>query len=373
VKLHTILTVSFLILLPTSAITSSSTGEIRIEFQPKHELRYFKPSPRSVPAKLTTESKDALERNGYVHFAWIVVTQVLTTCWGDKCKTSFKCDNLSTHEDFTAEIIAKAPGYGGDLVVLTADKTPRLQLHEGVKLGKCTYRDKGQWIGGSGGFWQPGSCREWETVHGQDCAIYSAGEIWRLDKEHEVETHRQQLASIKEQWTRNQEKYIALEGAYKAEFQRTVAERVDRNAGPGPFAMKVGGKYGFADKNEKEKNRRIVIEPQFTDCVIPYFSEGLQAVAIGEGEKQLWGYIDRTGNWVIRPSYKEAGQFYDGLADVRVNDKKGYIDKQGNFVIKAQFDTTWEFIDGIAKVKVGGRIGYVNKAGEILIQPEELE
>jgi hypothetical protein len=49
-----------------------------------------------------------------------------------------------------------------------------------------------------------------------------------------------------------------------------------------------------------------------------------------EGGK--WGYIDKTGKYIINPQFDEAMGFNEGLASVRIGDKWGYIDKNGKFV-----------------------------------------
>jgi WG containing repeat len=65
------------------------------------------------------------------------------------------------------------------------------------------------------------------------------------------------------------------------------------------------------------------------------FSEGLANVslrkAVGE---QIWGYIDHTGQFVIKPQFQQAEPFYDGLAQVVIDNKSAYIDKAGHFVWK---------------------------------------
>ena len=65
-------------------------------------------------------------------------------------------------------------------------------------------------------------------------------------------------------------------------------------------------------------------------------SEGLCAAADTAG---LWGFIDRTGNWRIKPQYLAAEPFVNGKAKVFVNaakkpnsvklPKEKYIDPQG--------------------------------------------
>jgi hypothetical protein len=45
-----------------------------------------------------------------------------------------------------------------------------------------------------------------------------------------------------------------------------------------------------------------------------------------------WGYIDTHGTMVIEPSFDNAGEFGDGLAEVEVAGKRGYINVSGAFV-----------------------------------------
>jgi hypothetical protein len=66
-------------------------------------------------------------------------------------------------------------------------------------------------------------------------------------------------------------------------------------------------------------------------------------------EKGKYGYIDRTGRVIIPPKFKEAGNFSDGLARVRLNEAEqryGYIDTSGRVVIPPQFDQVGDFFEG---------------------------
>jgi HEAT repeat protein len=63
------------------------------------------------------------------------------------------------------------------------------------------------------------------------------------------------------------------------------------------------------------------------------FSEGLANVSIRKGVgEEIWGYIDHTGQFVIKPQFQQAKPFYNGLAQVVVDNKLAYIDKTGRFV-----------------------------------------
>ncbi|MGC4052210.1 MAG: WG repeat-containing protein [Paludibaculum sp.] len=68
------------------------------------------------------------------------------------------------------------------------------------------------------------------------------------------------------------------------------------------------------------------------------FSEGLAAVAqmTGPSRRSHWGFIDRTGRFVIEPKYFYVSSFSEGLALVSVGGKygsTGYIDQFGNFAV----------------------------------------
>jgi WG containing repeat len=93
-------------------------------------------------------------------------------------------------------------------------------------------------------------------------------------------------------------------------------------------------------KNENRKiasltlvfSRPVVIRAQYADA--KSFSEGLAAVAINSsGDQKKWGFIDRQGEWIIKPQFQSANSFDGGLAAVNCDDYsrncKAYIDKAG--------------------------------------------
>ncbi|EAH9640326.1 WG repeat-containing protein, partial [Campylobacter coli] len=54
---------------------------------------------------------------------------------------------------------------------------------------------------------------------------------------------------------------------------------------------------------------------------------------------------------------------------VKLNGKYGFIDKNGEFVIKPNFDDAWYFREGLAKVGLNGKYGFIDKSGKIVIEP----
>ena len=47
---------------------------------------------------------------------------------------------------------------------------------------------------------------------------------------------------------------------------------------------------------------------------------------------------------VVKPQYENAEWYSNGMVAVKVGDKWGFIDKSGNMVIKPQFDDAWHFV-----------------------------
>lgn len=78
------------------------------------------------------------------------------------------------------------------------------------------------------------------------------------------------------------------------------------------------GKTGFVNLQGHEQ-----IKPQFKKALD--FSEGLAAVQSGK----LWGVIDKAGRWILKPTYDDIESFYRGRAAVRLKNKYATIDKTG--------------------------------------------
>jgi len=135
-----------------------------------------------------------------------------------------------------------------------------------------------------------------------------------------------------------------------------VAKYSDKNS-PGNYIA------GFIDKSGD-----FVIEPKFRDA--KDFYEGLAPVKAKENGK--WGYIDKSGEFVIKPQFDDADIFSSGVAAVKVNDKWGYIDKTGNFTIKPSFDEPTRFVEGLAVLKSQdtGKIGYMDITGNFVVAPQ---
>jgi len=83
--------------------------------------------------------------------------------------------------------------------------------------------------------------------------------------------------------------------------------------------------FGFIDKNNK-----LILSYEYQTEIWAYFSDELCPAYIWTDRKSwktLWGYIDKTGEWVIKPQFSIAGNFKDGVAVVEINGLYGVISR----------------------------------------------
>ncbi len=113
------------------------------------------------------------------------------------------------------------------------------------------------------------------------------------------------------------------------------------------------------------------------------------------------GFIDKYGNWVIRPSYDDASEFFAGFARINDGGMEGLINEQGEVIMPCEWDgiqwscnrcvsvkkderwmiltmkrelissTFWEdagtFSNGYCKVKQNGLWGFIDEEGRLAI------
>ena len=337
----------------------SACASTPVTFTPAEDLRECRLSPRDRPAAVVQRADRSLNRNDIMVIGWITRTDSLKTCWGSECDASFQCPASPAQKDIIREMTALAASYGGDVLELTADQ--ELAVRPVRKPGTCRSgietpgRDTGhdEQTGASAqGTGLGEKCTEQNAVHGRECAVISSGTVWRYGNPEEL------IPLIRSCKFRSMKKAYA---STRGEADRRSSDDVKH--GGNPFRIRSNNKFGFAVQGGS-----IIIEPQFTDAKSA-FSEDLGAVAIGEKDDKRWGFIDRTGKWVIRPAYDDADAFHEGLAAVKVKDRYGYIDKKGKFIFKPQFDEASRFSRGIAKVTFGSKDAFINKAGDIFTEP----
>lgn len=135
-------------------------------------------------------------------------------------------------------------------------------------------------------------------------------------------------------------------------------------------------------------NNEIIIPFKFADA--KDFSEGLAMVGVQKGYFATWlgrvpkiayGFIDKSGSFVIEPTFADqsisnGSGFKEGLAvmgaersDNLYPNKFGYIDKTGKWVIKPIYTEANDFINGVAIIQTDDGYGAINKLGEIIVEP----
>ncbi|MBS1794175.1 MAG: WG repeat-containing protein [Acidobacteria bacterium] len=143
-----------------------------------------------------------------------------------------------------------------------------------------------------------------------------------------------------------------------------------RNADP-LYRFIRNGKAGYIDGTGK-----IVVAPtlRYYGNSGDEFFDGLLLTGVGDGP-----YIDRTGRVALRTGYYRNWEFSEGLAAAVAEDngRWGYIDKTGKFVISPRFEwslqnSVYSFSDGLAMIEVGERYGYIDRTGEFVIEPRFL-
>ncbi|MBP1673035.1 MAG: hypothetical protein H6Q25_850 [Bacteroidetes bacterium] len=92
----------------------------------------------------------------------------------------------------------------------------------------------------------------------------------------------------------------------------------------------------------------------------------IKLIPVKSDEK--WGYINKKGEYVINPQFKDADFFRDGLAKVTGPDGKvGFIDEKGKYKIATQYKDATPFSDGLAfVVNDGGYPTCIDKSGKTI-------
>ena len=107
----------------------------------------------------------------------------------------------------------------------------------------------------------------------------------------------------------------------------------------------VNRHFGFLDKSGD-----YAIKPAFDDAFC--FTEGMAAVRVGDADTGKWGFIDSAGKFVIDPQWSFAYPFKDGIATVALagsgRTKWGTIDRTGQEIIPLRHPEPLSFNDGLA-------------------------
>ncbi len=84
-----------------------------------------------------------------------------------------------------------------------------------------------------------------------------------------------------------------------------------------------------------------------------------------EKASNLYGYVDIGGNYIIPPTYLQAGYFQGKNARVQMGKKFGVINCQGRLVVPATFDVIDDFVNGFGWVQQNGKWGLMRSDGQL--------
>lgn len=122
----------------------------------------------------------------------------------------------------------------------------------------------------------------------------------------------------------------------------------------------LDGRWGYLDRSGD-----FVIAPQF-EWAEPFSEEVAAVKHLGR-----YGYIDHAGDFVMEPRFLNARFFARGLASVLTEDGWVYIDKAGRTIIPGPFEQaeSFSYVIDRAAVKTGGKWGFIDKEGNMVIPP----
>ena len=130
------------------------------------------------------------------------------------------------------------------------------------------------------------------------------------------------------------------------------------------------GKWGFVDRSGN-----IIIKADYD--YVESFSEGGAMVKKRDANDRdvvYRGIIDVNGDEIVKldDDYKSLAGFHDGLAAYAKPNERGYINKKGEIIIKSKdWDRVYPFHDGYACVQENGDFGLIDKKGNRIIKPRE--
>jgi len=122
--------------------------------------------------------------------------------------------------------------------------------------------------------------------------------------------------------------------------------------------VKLNGKWGFVDKTGN-----LLIKCEYHNAW--GFSEGLALVELNGN----WFYIDKKGNVVLSDKVNTVGfkEFTNDLAKTEFNGKWGILDKTGKEITPYKYDSIFDFSNGLAEVKLNNKWGLIDNSGNEVV------
>lgn len=111
-----------------------------------------------------------------------------------------------------------------------------------------------------------------------------------------------------------------------------------------------------------------VIQPAYESAGL-FNEQEIAKVGIRENDKTLYGLIDRSGQYVLKPQYSELLEEKEGIIIAKTeNDASLLLDSHGKLVKEVSGNVS-SFQGGMAAVRVGKKYGYIDKTGNVVISP----
>ena len=134
------------------------------------------------------------------------------------------------------------------------------------------------------------------------------------------------------------------------------------NLFPAMVNTKKGTLYGYINSTGN-----FIIKPQYTSAM-DFTKSGTAIVSMDD----LWGLIDSSGNYVVKPIYNYINNFEDEVAVFTQNGTTGIMDEHGVIIPTNNYSFINNFSEGLAVVSINKDnetplYGYIDKSGKEVI------
>ena len=155
--------------------------------------------------------------------------------------------------------------------------------------------------------------------------------------------------------------YIDSTGAFAIEPQFTTVSDFGDNGLA--FARTSDNKSGYINTSGEFV---FTFEEKYVYLGAPFDSHGLAKISIA-GRPVI---IDEAGNKVVDKDISDMSDFDEnGIAFAKINGKYGFMDKNGEFVIEPAYKQVYAFSNGYARAKLDGGWGFIDSSANIVVEP----
>lgn len=165
--------------------------------------------------------------------------------------------------------------------------------------------------------------------------------------------------------TRDEKIKIPAEYSHISKYKNTYLVTKNQDSLIGKSSMgdvrSVNSTYGLFDSTGK-----VLIACKYS--YISWINDSLINVTKGESGINH-ALFNNKGEQLTGFEFRVFGNFIEGLAKARINDKFGFIYPTGKIAIPIKFDYCEEFKNGYALIQQDNKWGAINKDGKMVIKP----